>query len=200
MSARIYIEGGGDDSKELKIRCREGFRRLLEKCSLKARMPRLVACGGRDSTFDDFSTAHQNNSGNAYIALLVDSEEPVADIEQPWAHLKARDGWDKPAGATDEQALLMTTCMETWIASDRPALREHYGAKLRENALPALVNMESRHRHDVQDALCNATDDCKNAYEKGKRSFEVVAELNPSELRKHLPSFKRFERMLKARL
>ena len=28
----IYLEGGGD-SNQLKIRCREGFRKLLEKCS-----------------------------------------------------------------------------------------------------------------------------------------------------------------------
>ncbi|MBL8879028.1 MAG: DUF4276 family protein [Phycisphaerales bacterium] len=199
MSAKIYVEGGGE-SKEMHARCREGFRRLLEKCSLKDRMPRLVACGGRNATFDDFSTAHQNNSGNAYIALLVDSEDSVADIEQPWAHLKARDKWDKPNGATDEQVLFMTTCMESWIASDRPTLRKHYGSTLRESALPSLEGMEARDRHAVQDALVNATRDCKNAYKKGKRSFDVVAELSPDELRKHLPNFERFERVLKRKL
>ncbi len=40
MSATIFLEGGGD-SKELHIRCREGFRQLLEKCGFKGRMPRL---------------------------------------------------------------------------------------------------------------------------------------------------------------
>ena len=69
MNGRIYIEGGGDDSKELKIRCREGFRRLLEKCGFKGRMPKLIACGGRDATFSDFSTAHENNAANVYAAL-----------------------------------------------------------------------------------------------------------------------------------
>ena len=56
MNARLYIEGGGD-SKQLHTRCREGFRKLLERCGFGGRMPRLVACGGRNSTFDDFSTA-----------------------------------------------------------------------------------------------------------------------------------------------
>ena len=46
MSTVIYLEGGGD-SKELRVRCREGFRKLLEKTVQGAQMPRLVACGGR---------------------------------------------------------------------------------------------------------------------------------------------------------
>lgn len=199
MSAKIYIEGGGD-SKELKIRCRESFRRMLDKCGFKDRMPRLIACGSRNATFDDFKTAHAHNPDKAYIALLVDSEDPMPDIEQPWMHLNTRDGWAKPDGADDNQALLMTTCMETWIASDRPALRKHYGAKLNDKNLPPLINTETRLRHDVQDALAKATSACKNAYEKGKRSFEIVGDLTPEELRKHLPSFVRFERVLKAKL
>jgi hypothetical protein len=199
VSAKLYLEGGGD-SKEMHARCREGFRRLMESCGLQGRLPRLVACGGREATFGDFQTAQKNNITGDFVAMLVDSEDPVADAEQPWTHLKNRDGWEKPADATDDQALLMTTCMETWIVSDRPALRIHYGAKLKEAALPPLVDMETRNRHEIHDALCKATDECKNGYKKGKRSFEAVAQLTPSELRKHLPSFKRFERVLKAKL
>jgi hypothetical protein len=199
VSAKLYVEGGGD-SKEMHSRCRESFRRLIEACGFHGRLPRLVACGNRGATFSDFQTAHRNNNGGDYVAMLVDSEDPVTDAEKPWTHLKTRDGWDKPDNATDDQALLMTTCMETWIVSDRPALHKHYGPKLNENALPSLVDMEARNRHDIQDALGKATDDCKNGYEKGKRSFEVVGQLMPSELRKHLPSFKRFERVLKAKL
>jgi hypothetical protein len=153
------------------------------------------------AAFRDFSIAHANSEKPNYVALLVDSEEPVADIERTWAHLKARkeDNWNRPKGATDEQVLLMTTCMESWIASDRPALRKHYGANLRENALPDLHAMESRDRHTVQDALADATRKCKNAYRKGKRSFEVLEQLRPEELKKHLPSFVRILRVLKAK-
>lgn len=199
MKAKIYVEGGGD-SKELHARCREGFRRLIESCGFIGRMPRLVACGDREATYDDFKTAHKTSGVDDYVAMLVDSEDPVADVEATWAHLKARDNWDKPAGATDEQALLMTTCMETWIVSDRSAMRRHYGSKFHEGALPPLAGLEDRGRGEIHDALCNATDDCKNGYKKGKRSFEILAQLAPSELRKHLPSFRRFERVLKSKL
>jgi hypothetical protein len=199
VTAKIYLEGGGD-SKELHVRCREGFRKLLERCGFAGRLPGLVACGSRGAAFDDFLTAHANATRGDYVAMLVDSEDPVADVERPWAHLKARDNWYQPEGADEEQALLMATCMETWIASDRQALRNHYGACLKESALPHLSNMEARLRGDVQIALCQATADCKNAYAKRKRSFEILARLDPAELRKHLPSFVRVERVLRQKL
>ena len=199
MSARIYIEGGGD-SKELHIRCREGFRRLLEKCGFGGRLPRLVACGGRGATLDDFATAHSNAGADEYVAMLVDSEDPLRDVERTWDHLHARDGWARPQGAHDEQVLLMTTCMETWFASDRQALRDHYGDCLQESALPSLGNVESRTPKDVQDALAHATRTCRAGYAKGKRSFEIVGKLSPATLREHLPSFARCQRVLETRL
>ncbi|MGE5192096.1 MAG: DUF4276 family protein [Deltaproteobacteria bacterium] len=199
MSARLYIEGGGD-SKELHTRCREGFRKLLERCGFAGRMPRLVACGGRQATFDDFSTAHANAGAEDYVAMLLDSEEPVADIEQTWAHLQQRDGWNRPDGAHDEQVLMMTTCMETWIVSDQQALRDYYATCLRKNALPNLNNMESRARDAIQNGLVQATRTCKNRYAKGARSFQILGRLNPGALRQHLPSFLRCERVLGDRL
>ena len=192
----IYLEGGGD-SGELKRRCREGFRKLLENCSFK-RMPKLVACGGRGNAFDRFCTAHTDGREDAI--LLVDSEDPIADIDKTWPHLKLRDNWEKPDGAQDEQVLLMTTCMETWIVADRAALRTFYTSELKENQLPPLVNLEGRERHSVQDSLQNATKDCKNKYEKGKRSFEVLAVLTRATLEQHLPSFKRARKELAVKL
>jgi len=149
VSSKVYIEGGGD-SKELKARCREGFSKLLQKCGFSEpqRMPRLVPCGGRGATFDDFKTAHTQNLAD-YVALLVDSEDPVKDHERTWDHLKQRDGWEKPDGATDEQALLMVVCMESWIAADREALKQVFKNKLRENALPPIYGLENRDRHDT---------------------------------------------------
>jgi Domain of unknown function (DUF4276) len=198
VSAHLYIEGG--ESKEDQIRCREGFRKLLEKAGFSGRMPRLSACGGRGSAFDDFKTAHAGCKVGDYIAMLVDSEDPVELLEGTWDHLKHRDQWDKPVGAMDEQVLFMTTCMETWIVADRAALREHYGHKLQENALPPLDNLENRNRHDVHDSLVHASRNCSNAYSKGKRSFEVLAKLDPAVLKQHLPSFVRVDRILNATL
>ena len=124
----------------------------------------------------------------------------MADIEQPWAHLNERDGWSKPAEADDEQVLLMVTCMETWIVTDRDTLQNHYGSELQDTMLPALHDMERRSRSSIQDAILRATQNCTNAYKKGKRSFEVVGKLDPNALQEHLPSFARCMRVLDANL
>jgi hypothetical protein len=203
VSAKIYVEGGGGnapDSKELDIRCREGFRRLLQACGFSGRMPRLVASGGRDATFDSFEVAHRHSGAGEYVAMLIDSENGMADIEAAWAHLGRRDGWLRPNGATDEQVLLMVTCMETWIVTDHASLQTHYRQGLQQTALPPLTNMETRDRHAIQDALERATRDCTNAYRKGVRSFEILGKLKPEVLRQHLASFRRCERVLQAKL
>src|SRR2546428_13870714 len=72
LSRMLFLEGGGSgpDSKSLQARCREGFRTLLENCGFTGRMPRLAACGGRASAFDDFKTAHKNKAAGDYVAML----------------------------------------------------------------------------------------------------------------------------------
>lgn len=202
MSAHLYIEGSrtGPDSKEQQIRCREGFRKLFEKCELKGRMPRLSACGSRNDAFKDFKTAHAQRKTGEYIALLVDSEDPVAEIEETWSHLKRRDQWEMPAGAADDQVLLMTMCTETWIVADRSALVAYFDQDFRPNHLPALTDLEGRDRHEVQDALIRASRDCKSAYKKGNRTFDLVGLLGPNELERYLPSFVRIVRILKEKL
>lgn len=190
MKKVIYLEGGGD-SKGLHTRCREGFRKLLEKCGYEGNMPRLVACGGRESAFADFQVAHGSRAPEDFVAMLIDSEDPLNDREATWDHLKESDAWEKPPAAADEQVLFMTTCMETWIITDRDSLKSHYGSALQVSALPPLEDMEERDRHDIQDALVHATRTCKNAYMKGKRSFEILGKLEPGALKPHLPSFRR---------
>lgn len=195
MITKIFIEGGGND-KDLKTRCREGFRRLLEKCGLTGRMPRLVACGGRQQAYEDFVRGFASGE---VVALLVDSEEQVVAPEKTWEHLERRkewQPWSRPNGASDEQVFLMTTCMETWIVADRESLRSHYKASLQESALPALHDLEKVAREKVLSSLVQATRDCSNCYRKSKRSYEVLAKLNPDALRKHLPAFARMVRIL----
>lgn len=197
MSAKLYLEGGGE-SKELRSRCREGFRRLFEKAGFEGRMPRLVACGGRTTAFDDFCREYLGAERD-FVGMLVDSEEPVPDGEQPWAHLSARDGWQRPPGAGEDQALLMITCMEAWIAADRSALRERFGHDLRVAALPAIAALEGRSRSDLLRALEQATRDCPVRYEKGRVSFEILGKISPAVLAT-LPGFTRVVRILNDRL
>jgi len=199
----IYLEGGGGSS--LDARCQEGFNKLLQAMGFAGRMPKLIVCGGRGQAFDRFKTALKEDKAS-FIGLWIDSEDPVGlnksntdserDKLRVWDHLRRRDRWDRPHGAEDKQVLLMVTCMETWIAADRPACGKHYKTKFRENALPALTVLENKHRHDVQDALETATTDCSNAFKKGKQSFEILGQLQPEELSKHLGSFNRVQRIL----
>jgi len=198
VRAYIYIEGGGD-SKQLKVQCRKGFRQLLERCGFSGRMPRLVACGGRSAAYGDFKTAHESNKAE-YVAMLIDSEKPVSNPEETWDHLRNCDRWERPDGADDEQVLFMTTCMETWIVADRDTLRQHYGSSLQESALPSLISLEQGNRQDIQEGLKRATRNCSNAYQKGKRSFEILGKLEPETMESHLPAFQRAKRILNEKL
>lgn len=195
--ARIYLEGGGQ-SKDLQARCRKAFRKLFERAGFAGRMPRLRACGGRDNAFENFRTAHANYS-DEYIALLADSEEPVSDVEQPWAHLRTRDRWERPSGATNDQALLMVTCMETWIACDHAAIDRRFGPRVRLGVLPPVAGLEQRDRKAVFEALRSATADCPAVFSKGAISFEVLATVSPDSLMA-LSGFARVRRILEARL
>ncbi len=198
MRAYIYIEGGGD-SKGLHVQCRQGFRQLLERCGFSGRMPRLVACGGRSAAYSDFKTAHESNKAE-YVAMLIDSEKPVSNPEETWDHLRNCDRWDRPDGADDEQVLFMTTCTETWIVADRDTLRQHYGSSLQESALPSLISLEQSNREDIQEGLERATRSCSNAYQKGKRSFEILGKLKPEVLESRLVAFERAKRILNEKL
>ena len=198
MRVRIFVEGGGSSSSSKRL-CRQAFAALLKRCGFSARNVQIDvrACGGRSKAFRQFQIAHRASSRNEYVAMLVDSEEPVTEVERTWDHLRKRDGWSKPRDSEDEHVMLMTTSMETWIVADRDALRERYGRHLRENALPSLVNLENRFRDDVLLALQNATN---SRYKKGEESFTVLGKLNPGTLEQHLPSFRRARKILNGKL
>lgn len=190
---RIYVEGGGN--AKIDNACKKGFHQLLENVGFKGRVPRIVACGSRDVAYDRFKTAI--NAGITAL-LIVNSEDPASDISKTWEHLKKRDSWERPAKANDEQVLLMTTCMETWVIADIEVLRKIFPKCLNENPIPKpspLSELEKLDRHAMQDALDTATRSCTNAYKKGKRSFALLAQLSPATL-KRLPSFQRMHTIL----
>jgi hypothetical protein len=196
VSVKIYVEGGGD-SKELHTRCREGFSKLIKKLGFKGRMPKIIAGGARDKAYGMFDKAMTSAKENdEYPILLVDSEDPI--ILGPWEHLKVRDNWDRPVGAEDEQAQMMATCMETWIMADHEALHKVFGSCLRDGALLPVNDLEERSRQELLKTLEFATNNCgKNrGYDKGTRSFQILAELNPILLEKNLPYFHRFRETL----
>ena len=206
MSVRVYVEGAGYSALDAK--CREGFQKLLTKAGFRGRLPRVVPCGSRTDAFDKFKSALRRQ--DEYPILLVDSEEVVADANLPganpsgaWTHLGRlgrRDGRDRPQGAQDDQAQLMVATMETWLLADRQKFIAYFPG-INRNALPPDSDLERRSKEDVEDALRNATQpSSKGRYHKGDHSFDLLGEVDPAELRRRLPHFRRFMDALESRL
>ncbi|MBF0309263.1 MAG: DUF4276 family protein [Magnetococcales bacterium] len=187
---KVFVEGGGDTA-DLKAELRKGFKEFLEKAGLEGRMPRIVACGSRQDAYESFCTALENGET---ALLLVDSEVPVT-TPNPWHHLQDADGWNLPAGATNDHCHLMVQCMEAWFLADRNALSTFFGQGFTLNALPPLGNpLEQIPKVDVYRALATATQSCKTkaAYGKGAHSFKLLARIDPNAVTAASPWAKRF--------
>ena len=180
VSAKLFIEGGGD-RKSLKRECRAGFGKFIERAGLRGKKPRIVASGSRNKAYEDFLTAHAR--GDATAMLLVDAESPVA-TRTAWEHLQRRDGWSRPAGATDDQCHLMVQVMESWFLSDPDALERFYDQGFRKGALPGNPNnTESVPKGDVENGLSRSTASArKGRYHKGRHSFKILATIDPGKV------------------
>ena len=200
VRAEIYAEGGGPPGRATNIRCREGFTKLLENCGLDVGKFDVIASGGRGEARNDFQDAHEDAQGTYYVALLIDSERPIASIDETWKHLEENSNWERPQGAGDDQVLFMTRCMETWIVADRSTLLEQFGPDFRTRDLPEIDNLEEVSPGNLEGRLEDATLLCPDPYSKGRNSFEVLGKLNPNILEEHLPSFQRARRILKEKL
>jgi hypothetical protein len=202
---KLFVEGGGD-SKALRTECREAFNTWLRSVGLKS-FPRIVASGSRNDAFNDFKTAIENGEE---AMLLVDSEDAVdakhqqgaPEIWLPWAHLKARDGWDKPAGSADLHCHLMVECMENWFLGDSAKLASFFGQDFKANKLSAVVaSIEIIAKTAVMGGLKQASAACKpkGAYGKGTHSFKILKTLDAKLVVASAPWAARFAAEMKKR-
>ena len=199
VTAALYIEGGGE-GKELRARFREGWKKFLDSAGVGGRT-KIVRGGGRQQTFARFATAVSDNSPGTVPFLLVDSEGPVAPGHSVWQHLRARDGWSRPAGAGDDQAFLMVQVMETWFLADRGALRSYFGTGFGEKALRAWPKLEDVPKSTVLEALERATVSCRKSYSKGSKgkvSFELLEHIDPARVEAACPHAKAFLNQVRA--
>jgi len=197
VKVHIYIEGGGD-GKQLRTQCRRGFRLFFEKALSGKKMPTLIACGSRNDAYKDFCTALKNAKKDTLPLLLVDSEAPFSGTNNQWAHLKKRDNWQQPTGATDEHVYLMVECMESWFLADRDCLKKYFGQGFSENALSGNENIETIPKAAIFRSLKNATrlSETKGAYGKGKHPFEILAKIAPNKVTAAAPNAKRLIKFL----
>jgi Domain of unknown function (DUF4276) len=191
---RFYVEGGGDSDLTRK-RLRKGFRQFLDPLQKIANAKNIkkwdiVACGGRQDTYEDFCHALATEKA-AFCILVVDSEDPVT-AKTLWEHLQKRDSWACPVGATETHCYLMVTCMETWLLADVARLKTFYGKDFKENALPQNASLESVDRHKAEDYLKTASKGTTaGAYHKTKHGFEILENANADTIRKACPSCER---------
>ena len=160
-------------------------------------MPRVISCGARKQTYDRFRAALTKATNDDFIVLLVDSERPVMDA--PWPHLKNCDNWDKPPGATDDNAHLMVQCMEAWFMADKETLAEFFGTGFNEGGLPARLDVEGIPKDDINSGLRMATRQCqpKGEYHKAQHSFAILGRLNPQKVIKASPYARRLVNTLR---
>ena len=189
MTVRLYIEGGGD-GRRLDAQFREGWTKFFEAAGLRGRMPKVVRGGSRTQTFDRFATDAAERSTDTVPLLLVDSEHTVEAGRSVWQHLRASDGWNKPAGAGEDDAFLMVQVMETWFLADRDALRKSFGSRFAENALGQWADLEDVPKETVLGALRNATRSCPKRYAKGRVSFDLLAQIAPARVEASCPHAK----------
>ena len=191
MRIKIYAEGGGD-TNALKTKCRRGFSEFFRKAGLEGHMPRILASGSRQNTYDDFCTALKTAADGEFIVLLVDSEAAVLQGVGVWVQLNQRDGWVRPAVAIDDNAHLMVQCMEAWFVADRETLAAFFGQHFNANALPAREDVENISKQDLYTALESATRTCKKgSYGKGRHSFDILAQIDPAKVTAASPYAKR---------
>lgn len=190
MKVKVYAEGGGE-GELLDVLFRRGWSEFFKAAGLEGRMPRVVRGKGRDRTFDLFLTAVNNGGPNDLPLLLVDGEAPVKPGQTIWQHLKALDNWDKPNGASDDQAFLMVEVMETWLIADREMLERYFGANFRANQIPAWSSLEAVPKKTILETLDRSTAGCRRKrYAKGKISFELLGGTDPNKVENACPHAK----------
>ncbi|MEQ1840423.1 MAG: DUF4276 family protein, partial [Verrucomicrobiales bacterium] len=191
MKIKLYIEGGGDSALQDTL-FRQGWQCFFEKAGLKGKMPSTFRGSGRTQTFDAYRIAVRTQKANELPMLLVDSEDLVDSADSVWEHLQKRDGWERPEGAGAEDAFLMVCVMETWFLADRVALQSFFHKCWNDRASPKWPDLESVPKESVLDALLRATATCgKKVYSnrsKGKLSFELLKEINPTTVEANCPA------------
>ena len=127
-----------------------------------------------------------------HAILLIDSEDGIAETDNPWEHVAKLDNWSRPSSASDKSLHFMVQCMEAWFVADKEALRDYFGARFNARNLPRRSDTEKIAKVDLHSALKKATRNCgKRRYDKGRHSFDVLERLDPRKVAAASPYAKR---------
>ncbi|MFN0096041.1 MAG: DUF4276 family protein [Dehalococcoidia bacterium] len=184
VSVAIVVEGGGRGELHAAA-FKRGWGAFFRRAGVSSIS--VVRGGARERAFDLFKRLVATRDG--LVVLLVDSESAVEPGQTPWGHLKARDGWDRPAAADQDSAYLMVQTTETWLIADREALARHFGRGFRDSALPTRANLEDVPKAEAEAKLKAATRDCPAPFEK-RHAWEILAMLDASRVEAACPHAK----------
>ena len=197
----IYLEGGGD-TKNTKSALRRGMDAFLDPVKRKAREKswhwRLVACGGRNATYQRFRDAVADARPDEIAVLLVDAEAGVGN-STPHEHLHTRDNWDL-AFASSETVHLMVQVMETWIIADTDSLAGYYGQGFRANALPATDQLETVKKDMIIGGLHQATRMTQKGPYHKIRHADLLRHIDHRKVRQRCPACDGFFSTLETRI
>ena len=197
---RIYIEGGGD-GRNTKLVFRQGFSIFLNGLKSIARNKRIgwkiIACGTRNKTYDNFLIALKSHP-DTFNVLLVDSESTVEN--SPCKHLKNQDDWNLKK-SLNENCHLMVQLMESWFLADIDTLKNFFGKGFNINSLPKNPSVEKISKKDVENSLKAATrKSIKGEYQEINHGSKILELLDVSLVRKAAPHCERLFNTLKEKM
>ena len=187
VKVKLYVEGTGNDRQRAIFR--EAFRDFFAAAGVTKR-PGTVPCGSRQEAYESFVAAVRERNPGVLPLLLVDSEKVVDPTDDVWQHLKKCDKWDRPQGASDDQAFLMVQIMETWFLADVENLRKYFGSRFKVESLEKWPKLEAVDKDKVIEALKKATSGCKKPYSKREHSFDLIGRIRPSFVERASPHAK----------
>lgn len=199
---KIYTEGSGDINK-LQAVGREAMTKFLLQLTLQ-KPCKIIMCGGRQQAYNDFCVAIKSfKAGGDVPLLLVDAEDAVGKNAEPWIHLKSRDKWNKPDGATNDHAYLMVQTMEAWLVCD-PSAWKLWKPRIDSSKLSAIHNnnVELIDKEKLE-KMCGAVSKSIDlSYLKSKRlnGFSILKNVKSELVRQNSKEAKRFFEFLEVKL
>ena len=115
MRGFLIVEGGSRADKATAIELRKSFNKLLQMIPNVANRVPVVAGFGRDECINQARDLIEQHP-SAAILILIDSDGPPLDDK--WAHMKRKHGWEQPPSMTEDHLFFMVQCMECWLLAD----------------------------------------------------------------------------------
>lgn len=193
----IYIEGSGDTNKLQQVG-REAMRNFLSNLRIDGSF-RPIMCGSRQEAYKEFCWALKKVKPRVIPIvipiLLVDAETSVDKEAEPWVHLKARDNWGKPEGATNDHAYLMVQTMEAWLICD-PSAWKAWKSRADTDRLPKIhnANVETIEKDKLEKGCEEVGKSIDLSYLNNKRlsGFGILKSVKPELVRKNSKEANRF--------